>query len=88
VVEQPEDSTAVVTAVDFGKRRSTKERQLDPPMEQARRTLQTLRRLLARVGPYVLIELLLPGGTLVALLLYLHSRREEKPTTPRVQSES
>jgi hypothetical protein len=57
-------------------------------MEQARRTLQTLRRLLARVGPYVLIELLLPGGTLVALLLYLHSRREEKPTTPRVQSES
>ena len=30
--------------------------------------------LVQRAGPYVLIELLLPGGTLVALLLYLCRR--------------
>jgi hypothetical protein len=27
-----------------------------------------------RVGPYVLLEMLLPGGTLMALLLYLFQR--------------
>jgi hypothetical protein len=30
--------------------------------------------LVQRAGPYVLIELLLPGGTLLALLLYLCRR--------------
>ncbi len=29
-------------------------------------------RLLKRAGPYVLLEVVLPGGTLFALLLYLH----------------
>ncbi len=33
-------------------------------------TLKTISRLRA-VGPYLLIELLLPGGTLIALLLWL-----------------
>jgi len=28
--------------------------------------------LLKRAGPYVLLEIVLPGGTLFALLLYLH----------------
>ena len=28
----------------------------------------------AAVGPYVLLEAVMPGGTLMALLLYLHRR--------------
>jgi hypothetical protein len=36
--------------------------------------LEMLRRLLPRVGPYVLVEIVLPGGTLLALLLYLYRR--------------
>ena len=36
--------------------------------------LEPLRRFSARLGPYVLLELLLPGGTLFALLLFLHKR--------------
>jgi hypothetical protein len=30
----------------------------------------------AKLGPYVLLELLLPGGTLFALLLFLYQRRK------------
>ncbi len=37
--------------------------------------LEMLRRLVPRMGPYVLVELVLPGGTLIALLLYLYRRR-------------
>ena len=33
-----------------------------------------LRRFGAKLGPYVLLELLLPGGTLFALLLFLYQR--------------
>lgn len=47
-------------------------------MEMVTRSLERLRPLLPRIGPYVLVELLLPGGTLIALLLYLYSRRAEK----------
>ena len=36
--------------------------------------LEMLRRLLPRIGPYVLVEIVLPGGTLFALLLYLYQR--------------
>ena len=36
--------------------------------------LEMLRRLLPRVGPYLLVEIVLPGGTLFALLLYLYQR--------------
>ena len=32
-----------------------------------------LKKSLRRAGPYLLLELLLPGGTLVALLLWLSS---------------
>jgi uncharacterized iron-regulated membrane protein len=43
------------------------------------RSLQTMLAGLAgglrRVGPYLLVELLLPGGTVLALLLYLSRRR-------------
>jgi hypothetical protein len=37
--------------------------------------LEMLRRLLPRIGPYLLVELVLPGGSLLALLLYLYRRR-------------
>ena len=33
---------------------------------------------LRSLGPYVLVELLLPGGTLLALLLYLYNHRRAK----------
>jgi hypothetical protein len=32
--------------------------------------------LLRNAGPYVLIEMVLPGGTMIALLLYLYQNRE------------
>jgi hypothetical protein len=32
---------------------------------------------LATLGPYALIELILPGGTLIALLLWLHQHRHD-----------
>jgi hypothetical protein len=35
------------------------------------RHLDFLRRLVQTFGPYLLVEILLPGGTLIALLLYL-----------------
>lgn len=34
--------------------------------------MKDARRLARAAGPYVLLEILLPGGTLVALLLYLY----------------
>lgn len=50
--------------------------------------LEMLRRLLPRIGPYVLVEIVLPGGTLLALLLYLYQRwnpsiRRDFPLTKR-----
>ena len=36
--------------------------------------LQALGRMAQRAGPYLLLEMVLPGGTLFALLLYLHQR--------------
>jgi hypothetical protein len=36
--------------------------------------LEALRRLAPKLGPYLLLEIVLPGGTLVALLLYLYRR--------------
>ena len=37
--------------------------------------LETLRRLGQRLGPYLMIEILLPGGSLFALMLFLYQRR-------------
>ena len=51
-------------------------------MEMVMMSLELLRRLLPRIGPYVVVEIVLPGGTLIALLLYLYCRRAEKPTMP------
>jgi hypothetical protein len=36
--------------------------------------LRILARLARSAGPYLLLELILPGGTLFALALYLHRR--------------
>ena len=41
--------------------------------------LELLRRFGAKLGPYLLLELLLPGGTLFALLLFLHQRVKAHP---------
>ena len=30
----------------------------------------------AAIGPYLLLEAVMPGGTLMALMLYLHRRRQ------------
>lgn len=37
--------------------------------------LELLRRCFLRAGPYLAVEVLLPGGTLIALILYLYRRR-------------
>jgi hypothetical protein len=39
--------------------------------------LEQLYRVLRRAAPYVLVELLLPGGTLFALLLFVYERRHK-----------
>jgi len=36
--------------------------------------------MLKKVGPYLAIEILLPGGTLIALLLYLARQRRFLPS--------
>jgi hypothetical protein len=36
--------------------------------------LDVLRRLVRALGPYVMLEIVLPGGTLIALLLFFYRR--------------
>ena len=38
--------------------------------------LETLRRYGQRLGPYLMLEILLPGGSLFALALFLYQRRK------------
>jgi hypothetical protein len=38
--------------------------------------LAQLRIVIPKLGPYVMLEILLPGGTLFALLLFLYRRRK------------
>jgi hypothetical protein len=38
-----------------------------------------MRRIGRRLGPYVMLELFLPGGTLLALLLFLYRRSFQDP---------
>jgi hypothetical protein len=47
--------------------------------------LVTLRRWTQKLGPYVMLEILLPGGTLFALLLLLYRTRMVSlgPVVPR-----
>lgn len=50
--------------------------------------LEPLRRFGVKVGPYVLLELLLPGGTLFALLLFLHQRLKDNPFNSSIRPAS
>jgi hypothetical protein len=43
-------------------------------MQRVMRSIDMLRRFGQEVGPYLLLEMLLPGGTLLTLLLFLHRR--------------
>ena len=43
-------------------------------MENFENLMRVLRAWLRTLGPYVLLEMLLPGGTLFALLLFLYRR--------------
>jgi hypothetical protein len=42
-----------------------------------KRQLEMLGSLFRKAGPYVALELLLPGGTLFALALFLYQRRDD-----------
>lgn len=44
-------------------------------MEMIMLGLEVTRRLAVRMGPYLAVELLLPGGTLLAFLLYWYQRQ-------------
>ncbi|MEP7206956.1 MAG: hypothetical protein ABI920_08455 [Casimicrobiaceae bacterium] len=50
--------------------------------------LETARRLVRSTGPYLLLEILLPGGTLFALALFLYRRngRRLAPSVPRLMN--
>jgi hypothetical protein len=38
------------------------------------RILETLRQWIQSIGPYLVVEIVMPGGTLIALLMFLHRR--------------
>jgi hypothetical protein len=45
-------------------------------MQRVISSLEILRRIGQNWGPYLMLEILLPGGTLLALLLFLYRRRK------------
>jgi hypothetical protein len=45
-------------------------------MQRVIEHLETLRRFGQRLGPYLMLEILLPGGSLFALLLFLYQHRK------------
>jgi hypothetical protein len=52
-------------------------------MQAVLRTIQAGCRAGRRVWPYLMLELLMPGGSLMALLLFLHRRGKLVPTPIR-----
>jgi len=52
-------------------------------MQAVLRSLATLRRFVEALGPYLLLELLLPGGTLFAVLLFVYQRRKLRSSDAR-----
>ncbi len=60
-------------------------RNREPLMDILTNNLEILRRSLSRIGPYLLVEIVLPGGTLLALLFYLY-RRKVSITQPLLRS--
>lgn len=54
-------------------------------MDRLFENLGYLRRLAQGIGPYLMLEIVMPGGTLLALLLFLYRRRKlEAVTASRV----
>lgn len=47
----------------------------EPQMEIAASNWESLRHWAQRFGPYLLVEAAMPGGTLLALLLYAYRAR-------------
>jgi hypothetical protein len=45
-------------------------------MQRVISSFEILRRIGQNWGPYLMLEILLPGGTLLALLLFLYRRRK------------
>ncbi len=45
-------------------------------MDRLTESLGFLRRLARGFGPYLMLEIVMPGGTLLALLLFLYRRRK------------
>jgi hypothetical protein len=48
-------------------------------MKIVSRAFGWLRRAGRSLGPYLLLELLMPGGTMLALLLFLYRRGQQNP---------
>jgi hypothetical protein len=50
--------------------------------------VEILRRVLCRCGPYLFVEIVMPGGTLLALLMYLYRRQavRKQPGTLSISS--
>lgn len=55
-------------------------------MEIVTNSLEILRRSLSRIGPYLVVEIALPGGTLLALLFYLYRRRKASIRQPSLRT--
>ena len=57
-------------------------------MQVVMSALEVLRRWAQTLGPYLMLEILLPGGTLLALLLFLYRRRSTvfSPTFARTRA--
>jgi hypothetical protein len=53
----------------------------EPHMQFVVRSVGVTWELARRLGPYLMLEILLPGGTLLALLLFLYRRRQLNGTT-------
>jgi hypothetical protein len=47
--------------------------------------VEILRRAFCRCGPYLFVEIVMPGGTLLALLIYLYRRHTPTPSLPLVK---
>ena len=45
-------------------------------MQRVMDHLETFRRFGQKLGPYLMLEILLPGGSLFALMLFLYQRRK------------
>jgi hypothetical protein len=54
-------------------------------MQMIVNVLELLRRFGQRFGPYLLLEIVLPGGTLFALLLFVYQRRKINILGPDVE---